>query len=674
MSFKYEENFSIYFLTARREDLSKRPRDIIENRKKILALKKENEKAIFFTDHSDFRNADPIVTRSFLMPTLLIYYYKGEVYATKNENEIARICDNNLYLGGLDVKTNVVNYFEGTKNITEEVVDILTGSKTDVPTGETIELRYNHEKRIHFNLDNLKIVNITSKVKKLNASWTWKFFNFYEHHWHNRMKPKTILIVQQSENECATNCIQYAFTRLGYYLTPYLTGCPRKQKGKTAVITKFLNKDMRLYIRDQILIIPWILMNNDFDVFMNFTVGNIPLTTIKQNPKESDLLELIKNGFDMDYISQYFEHFALQNIKKDVVIIINVFSSLEAESGHYVTFYYPRSPAKLGEIYDSLNTEGNVSKYQYLHNLFKKMIILIQKRHFEEHYRRYFFSNWNPKTKKPEKFLSYRNLKKPVINEENLLDCDLDYDNYLLNHSYGYESFIQTDNSSIFMNPYLYEFLKHEHEKPHIHQNIDDIATIELGGNYGKIIISSWKGSANYMMTKIEDISKNLIRRVSLLSNDDINKFDETEKESYNLMVEINPNFDNIEIPDHTELDINPPISKTSFIHFFKIISQSEHFLKSSKNHVLVVHCKSGIGRANLFVSMLLYYIKSTEIIHHHPYQHSRYRKESFDQYRFIYEEIKKVRPQMNVHKRMYPFISYVIENIYRCKYTNFFE
>ena len=643
MTYNYRENFLSYL-----ETLDGREWPFKSLKKTILEIKNEEyrRQINFDTEYYALSSeSNKTALESYLKPTLMFFYYENDIYATIDYDEI-----NVKYLFvRTPIPVFLMNYF--------------------VKKGEMI-YRKNKKKYISLSSENIKFIFPTLKRRKLTSSWIWKFFNFFNYHFENNILPINIIIKQQTPNECAGNTIKNCITRLGYHL---LNDVDYTSDNKNIDILKIFNRDNRIYIQKQILFVSSILIDDNYKTTFNVEDPDNQFKLPKKYTKDHlwQLFERFNsNSIYFDYIDGSFIRFLDQNFDRDVIIVFNVIPIKQSKDGHYIMMFFPRSPAEKVEIYDSLYTEINISKYQHIALIFKKMLLLYQQKFLSDKYNIHRINSWRKNDSLPKFILSYDYIKNIIEDDVNLLNCRINYDNFLLNHVLGYESYIRSNYNHIFMNQQLFSYLHLLSLNKKYHENIDEYGILNIPG-FAKIYITSWIGAVNFFK---QDIDFSNVKRVSLLNEKDkynIQQIPET-KAKYDDLIKKSNDF-SIEILDNVDFTATPAISELSFINFFNTILELHSFFLNPDN-ILVVHCRSGIGRANLFVIVLLYYYKSFFLPYKIVYNPIIFKRDSFLAFKEIFETIQSVRPQIHVHKRSYPFLSYVIEMIYKYKYTNFFR
>jgi len=541
----------------------------------------------------------------------------------------------------------------------------------------------NSKRRVEINIGNSRLIVFSTNVKKVNANYIWKLISFYN--FQNILIPKTIRVLKQDINECASDSLRNATLRLGFPLNKRIIYSSRNDEIN---ISKILDQEKRDYLKRRILVIDALVLTEDNEISFskqNFETGRYDIITFSNDVSDEKISniyeEFVRNPMYFDNIIS-FDEFLIQSSKTDVVIIANVFNNVDEiqhfnlqTAGHYVAFFFPRSPKKHGEIYDSLNTFPKQIIYQKFYITFRRIMLFGIRKILSD----MFEIKTLPLNKKMNrsKILSLKSLKTPVISDENLLNCDIDYDNYELKHKITYEIYQESSEKIFFVEKKLmnlYATIKETHsslKESFQFNRIDDLTNISMieffqsigknVKNTGNIVLTSWFGAYHYMIENKHKL--NDVLRISLLNDEDISK-DPKIHENEKALKELNEltlHLIKIDIKDHVGFNYETSIKKKDFILFFNAIEKSFDWINNHPQHTILVHCKHGIGRGVLFSCFLIIYCWGSFLNDNnldYIFLDDNSKIEIFSKVMLF---VQSKRQFVNIHKRFIPFISYTM-------------
>ena len=478
----------------------------------------------------------------------------------------------------------------------------------------------NSSKRFYASRNNVKMIFPSWKPKKVNPGYLWKFLLYYPHQ--KEITAQNIVVPR-------SHCVENATLRLGFHRNPnidYSSGMS---------ISDILLSEKRIYLKKRLFIIDQavVVSNNEF-LFMEI-LPNMERKIVR-------LFDPSMEGYDFSQASLEnivdWEEFIRQYISWDVFIIANVSKDgyeIDSEKDNYVGFYFPRSPEKTGEIFDSRNLGSKIGAYQTLHNMLSRMLKYGVMKYLNS---RLKIDHIQSELKPGSKILSVENVKKPVFPEDNLLSCQIDFESYDMRHRRSFEIFIESKDRiyPVSVNVAdLYNHIKTYHEElkeePEISEYSDifqkriilrsllathskitfflkEDSTDSFVDNIGSVILTSWEGAAHYIIDHQANI--NNILRISLFQFEDL-FFDLRETENIQLFDKLQSlTIHEIDVPikDNIKFLYDSAFTKEQFTKFFISIQAAYKWIKYHPERVLIVHCRSGIGRGAIFTAILWYY------------------------------------------------------------------
>ena len=560
-------------------------------------------------------------------------------------------------------------------------------------------------KEINLSRNNVKMVFPVWRMKKMTPGYIWKFMLYYPHQ--RQVKAQNIVVPYQKSRGGAASSLLIVTARLGFCRNIRIDYSSYE---RDISIASILNDENRIYLKRRIFLINQVVLSSESEFYL-FAFLPDGLKTILRISEFDDssiiaLFRFFRQKFFFNDNTIMFDDFILQFTRADVFIVANVFSDMcelengdEKPIGQYVSFYFPRSPQKTGEIFDPINSSSKLRIYQSFHNLLSRVLkygvlSLIKSK--------LFMYPINGELKADSPILSLESEKKPVFPNENLLNCRIDYFNYELLHRRSFEIYV---NSSERFYPVsvlladLYYYIKKHHEDLKEDPQYSEFSTIYgkriinrkllqapsqisfllpegskdiCVPDLGTVILSSWEGAAHFIVDNQDRINK--ILRVSLYQLEDL-AYDLQDPESSDLfqLFETKSKYRvDVEIKDNIEFLYEPAFTHDQFIRFFNTIIRAHRWIFNHRKHILLIHCRSGIGRGAIFTTVLWYYsiamhfFNSPQCLEIDVSNKCRLREEFL---RSIFKAMLQQRMFINFHKRYLPFINYVIEHIFEHRF-----
>lgn len=551
-------------------------------------------------------------------------------------------------------------------------------------------------KKINFNFENVKMVLPQWRMKKITPAYLWKFALYYPHQ--TSLIVQNIIVAHPPNQAYAVSAFLDATTRLGFHPNHKIK---QKQYKIDTYISTIIRKEKRIYLKRRIFLIEEITIVSETEFFITYDDNSERGIFFVSDLDETHIRDLylifLKKIFSRNNVST-FHQFIRQFIKSDVCIIANILSDVDINQScvnRYVCLYFPRSPQKVGEVYDPLNWTSKVKIYQLFHNLMSR-VLKYGVMEYIKHRLSVDIINTDFHPGCP--ILSLYRSKKPVFKKDDLLSCRIDYETYDLLHRRAFEIYAESNETvypvSIGM-ANLYFFIKMHHEKlkedPAFSEYSDLFkkriikrSILEIPSqinffthekskhhficNLGTVILTSWEGASKYVYDNQNNA--NNIMRISLYQLNDI-MLDLREPGKslvYARLQNFGTNVVYVGIKDNIDLEYDPAFQKDQFVVFFKAIVKAYNWIKDHPERTLLIHCRSGIGRGAIFTAILWYYAIGLESVNlpQHPNLEVSQKCQLREKFaRSVFKSMLSQRIFINLHKRYLPFINYTIEQIF---------